>query len=163
MRLTEQKTAPSTAQMALLLEGDPDPDKLAAYLKKSSLYVSDAGDGLVVLMPLPENNLGENNLWEIKNIALAKSARGQGRGKKLLQAALDVLALQGALAVEIGTGNSSLAQLALYQKMGFRIIAIWPDFFADYPQPIIENGILCRDMVRLRWTKPKITLQQSHE
>ena len=53
-------------------------------------------------------------------------------------------------AVEIGTGNSSLDQLALYQKLGFRITGIVAGFFYDYPKPIVENGIACRDMVRLR-------------
>ena len=151
MKLVEQKTPPSVAQMDLLLEADPDASKVQAYLKKSTLYVSDEGDGLVVAMPL-----NKDNLWEIKNIVLSEAARGKGKGKKLLQASLQLLAAQGAQAVEIGTGNSSLSQLALYQKMGFRIIAIWPNFFADYPEPIIENGIICRDMVRLRWEKTNI-------
>lgn len=57
----------------------------------------------------------------------------------------------GAHALMIGTGNSSLAQLRLYQRLGFRIVSIVPDFFANYPEPIYENGILCRDMVRLRY------------
>ena len=55
-----------------------------------------------------------------------------------------------ACAVEIRTSNSSLDQLALYQKLGFRITGIVAGFFDDYPEPIVENGIACRDMVRLR-------------
>lgn len=31
--------------------------------------------------------------------------------------------------IEIGTGNSSIGQLALYQKCGFRIIGVDMDFF----------------------------------
>lgn len=39
---------------------------------------------------------------------------------------------------------------ALYQKCGFRIVGIDRDFFTDhYPEPIYENGIWCRDMIRL--------------
>lgn len=54
--------------------------------------------------------------------------------------------------VEIGTGNSSIDQLAFYQKCGFRIAAIDPDFFIrHYPEPIFENGIQCRDMIRLEY------------
>ena len=37
-------------------------------------------------------------------------------------------------------------------RLGFRIVSIVPDFFANYPEPIYEDGfILCRDMVRLRY------------
>ena len=52
--------------------------------------------------------------------------------------------------IEIGTGNSSLGQLALYQKCGFRITGIDIDFFIRcYQEEIFENGIQCRDMIRL--------------
>jgi hypothetical protein len=55
-----------------------------------------------------------------------------------------------AKALWVGTGNSSLSQLALYQKCGFRIREIESGFFESYPEPIVENGIRCIDMVRLR-------------
>ncbi len=131
--------------MALLLEADPDRRKINAYLQTGAFYVTEDGDGLVVVMPL-----AEAGVWEIKNIVLVEAARGQGKGKALLATTLAMLAAEGATAVEIGTGNSSLEQLALYQKAGFRIVGIVPDFFADYPEPIIENAIECKDMVRLR-------------
>ena len=41
------------------------------------------------------------------------------------------------------------AELALYQKCGFRLSGIVTDSFADYPEPIYENGIRCIDMVML--------------
>lgn len=49
----------------------------------------------------------------------------------------------------VGTGNSSLGELAFYQKCGFRITGVIPGFFDSYDPPIIEDGIPCRDMVRL--------------
>jgi hypothetical protein len=40
--------------------------------------------------------------------------------------------------------------LALYQKCGFRIVGVDLDFFIrHYPEKIYENGIQCRDMIRL--------------
>ena len=52
--------------------------------------------------------------------------------------------------IEVGTGNSSIGQLALYQKCGFRITSIDRDFFIrNYEDDIFENGIWCRDMIRL--------------
>lgn len=57
---------------------------------------------------------------------------------------------EGYQKIEIGTGNSSIHQLALYQKCGFRITGIDQDFFIrNYEEEIYENGIQCRDMIRL--------------
>ena len=53
--------------------------------------------------------------------------------------------------LEVGTGNAGIGQLALYQRCGFSIESIEKDYFVrHYPEPIYENGIECRDMVRLR-------------
>ena len=52
--------------------------------------------------------------------------------------------------IEIGTGSTSFAQLYLYQKCGFRVVNIDRDFFVDnYDDPIIENKLILRDMIRL--------------
>ena len=56
----------------------------------------------------------------------------------------------GAGAVDIGIGNSNHDQSAQYQKLGFRVTSIVAGFFDDYPEPIVENGIACRDVVRFR-------------
>jgi hypothetical protein len=46
----------------------------------------------------------------------------------------------------------SINQLALYQNMGFRIAGVDVDFFTrNYPEAIVENGIVCRDMIRLKY------------
>lgn len=47
----------------------------------------------------------------------------------------------------VGTANSSIGNLAFYQKCGFRLCGIRRDFFLSYPQPIWENGIRALDMV----------------
>ncbi|MNP84355.1 putative N-acetyltransferase YvbK [compost metagenome] len=58
--------------------------------------------------------------------------------------------LLGAKTIEVGTGNSSVGQLALYQKCGFRITGIDRDFFIrHYSEEIVENGIKVVDMIRL--------------
>ena len=55
----------------------------------------------------------------------------------------------GSIQIIETTGNSSLGELAFYQKSGFRITGVKRDFFADYDPPIFENGIRCLDMVIL--------------
>ena len=52
--------------------------------------------------------------------------------------------------LEIGTGETGTGQIALYERCGFVRCGIDRDYFRKYyPAPIIENGIECRDMVRL--------------
>ncbi|MBN1779863.1 GNAT family N-acetyltransferase, partial [bacterium] len=55
----------------------------------------------------------------------------------------------GARRLEVGTGTFGY-QLAWYQREGFRVFAIERDFFlVNYEEPIYENGIQLKDMLRL--------------
>lgn len=84
------------------------------------------------------------------NIAVTDEKQGKGIGKRLVRFAIEKARKKGFKTIEIGTGNSSIGQLALYQKCGFRIVGIDMDFFVrHYSEEIFENGIQCRDMVRL--------------
>ena len=136
---------------ALLRAADPDARAVAAYLAQGQVYICGAADapyGLMVLLPhAPEGA----HVWEVKNIATATQYQGRGIASAMLHIAKQAAQAGGARALMIGTGNSSLAQLRLYQRLGFRMESVVPDFFANYPEPIYENAILCRDMVRLRY------------
>lgn len=73
-----------------------------------------------------------------------------GIGKKLIEHSIQTARLQGFKTLEIGTGNSSIGQLALYQKCGFRVTGVDRDYFVrHYKEPIFERGIQCKDMIRL--------------
>lgn len=75
----------------------------------------------------------------------------EGIGKKLVLLAVEAAREAGLRTIELGTGNSSVGQLRVYQKCGFRIVGVDIDFFIrHYDQPIFENGIECRDMIRLK-------------
>nr|WP_258176134.1 GNAT family N-acetyltransferase [Orenia metallireducens] len=88
---------------------------------------------------------------EIVNIAIKEDYQSKGLGKLLLKDAIKKALAYGAKILEIGTANSSIFQLALYQKLGFRITGIDKDFFLKhYDEPIYENGIQCLDMIRLQ-------------
>ncbi len=133
--------------LELLLEADPSEKLVRAYCADGYCFIAEWQEtviGVFVLVALDSETV------EIKNIALAEPERGKGFGKRLVGEALGEAKKLGFSAVEIGTGNSSLAQLALYQKCGFRMKSIDRDFFTrHYKEPIIENGLECRDMVRL--------------
>lgn len=87
---------------------------------------------------------------ELVNIAVKETHQGKGLGKQLLLNAIEVARSKGYRTIEVGTGNSSIGQIALYQKCGFRITGVDIDYFnRHYSEAIFENGIQCRDMVRL--------------
>ncbi len=139
--------AESSYPWDLFLLADPSRDMIEGYI--SGAVVLGAFRGSVVVGAIILARL-RDDAWEIKNIAVQPEHQGHGIGKELIRAALDVCRERGAREVWIGTGNSSINQLALYQKMGFRMAGIDVDFFTrNYPEKIIENGIHCRDMIRL--------------
>lgn len=87
------------------------------------------------------------NIVELKNIAIAEDFRGLGLGKEVIREAFAIYQQQGFNQMIVGTANSSIANLAFYQKVGFRMASIKKDFFNYYPTPIYENGIQALDMV----------------
>lgn len=132
----------------MLLLADPARELVEAYIADGECYVYEENDdiiGVFVIAPLSEVTV------EIKNIAVIEDKQGHGIGKKLLQEAIEVAKSSSYERIEIGTGNSSIGQLALYQKCGFRISGVIKDFFVQhYDEIIMENGIQCMDMIRLR-------------
>lgn len=136
--------------MDLLLAADPSEELVGKYCSGGFVYeaiVEGELIGVCVLLPLSAT------VAEIKNIAVAETVRGKGYGKQLIHHALSEADRLKFTRVEIGTGNSSVDQLMLYQKCGFRIDSVDHDFFTrNYSEPIVENGIQCRDMIRLVYT-----------
>ncbi|MFC4410438.1 GNAT family N-acetyltransferase [Chungangia koreensis] len=133
--------------MELLLDADPSREMVDSYLRKGETFVAEVDNQIIGVYVLMEK---QEDSTEIMNIAVANEKQGQGIGRKLIQHAIDYTRNNGFAKLQIGTGNSSIGQLALYQKCGFRIVGIDFDFFLrNYPEPIIENGISCRDMIRM--------------
>lgn len=131
----------------LLLLADPSEAIIESYIRRGICYVAVNGEeilgGYVLLQTRPET-------IELVNVAVYESHQGKGIGKALILHAVDNSKKLGFKMIELGTGNSSISQLLLYQKCGFRMSAVDKDFFIKhYPDPIYENGIQCRDMIRL--------------
>ena len=133
---------------SLLLLADPSRSQIESYISESiviGLIDNSTIVGVSVIRPK------DNESAEIMNIAINEKHQGKGLGQLLIARSLEECAARGTKSVEIGTGNSSIAQLYLYQKMGFRIVGIIRDYFVkNYPDLIFENGIQCKDMIRLR-------------
>ena len=131
----------------LLLLADPSRDYILEYVENGVIFVAEIEQqiiGVYVLLPTsPE-------IIELMNIAVREDYQGLGIGKQLVMDAVKVARKKGYTTLEVGTGNSSIGQLALYQKCGFRMIGVDTDFFVKhYPKAIFENGIQCVDMIRL--------------
>ncbi|MBC1489669.1 GNAT family N-acetyltransferase [Listeria sp. FSL L7-1485] len=134
--------------LELLLEADPSEIQIKKYLEKSIVFEwqnSEKTIGVICLLPLNKHQL------EIMNIAVLQPFQNKGIGKKLLEKAFDFAKSHHFSEVIVKTGNSSINQLAFYQKNGFRMQQIIPDYFSDhYPeQVIIENDIPCLDQIIL--------------
>lgn len=131
----------------LLLLADPSLPLVKEYLNTGDCYVAEYNKeiiGVYVLLSKSPETI------ELINIAVSESAQGKGIGKQLILDAIQRSIVKGYQTIEVGTGNSSIGQLALYQKCGFRITSIDRDFFTrHYKEDIFENGIWCRDMIRL--------------
>ncbi|AIG27290.1 GNAT family N-acetyltransferase [Brevibacillus laterosporus] len=133
--------------MELLLLADPSERLVKEYVARGQCYIMEQDGriiGTYVLIPTRPETV------ELVNVAVDEELHGKGYGKQLVLHAIESARLSHYKTIEIGTGNSSVVQLALYQKCGFRMTHIDKDFFIrHYDEPIFENGIQCTDMVRL--------------
>lgn len=131
----------------LLLLADPSIDMIYDYTNRGNCYVAYVKNDVVGVYLMIRTR---PFTLELVNIAVSKAHQGKGIGKRLIFSAIDTARKEKAKVLEVGTGNSSISQLALYQKCGFRIVGIDRDFFKrHYKEKIMENGIECIDMIRL--------------
>lgn len=143
----EQSGEAQPIPFELLLLADPSRDLIAEYLPLSELYIARLDNdlvGVVVLLPLDGNTI------EIKNIAVNPEFQGLGIGSFMIRNVTKIASIKKAHTLLIGTADSSLPQLHLYQKLGFEISEIKEDFFEkNYQEHIYENGIQARHMIML--------------
>lgn len=132
----------------LLLLADPSEEMIAEYIHSGTIFVAKLNSKivgvLVVLNTRPKT-------MEIMNISVYEDYQNKGIGKQLINKAINYAKESKIKTLEVGTGNSGLVQMILYQKCGFRIIGVDFDYFRKYyKEKIIENGIECRDMIRMK-------------
>lgn len=134
------------APLHLLLDADPDRHRIAHYLREGICrvgHVDGSEVGAYVLQMLGDGVI------ELMNIAVAPHMQGQGLGRQLLDDAIDQARALGARRLELGTGSFG-HPLAFYQRAGFRVVAVEPDYFLiHYTTPLFENGLQHKDRLRL--------------
>ncbi len=136
------------APMDLLLLADPSEEIIQEYIQNGKCFIGKYANetvGVIVLLKTRPKTI------EIMNIAVKEEFQNKGIGKQLIKYAIEKTKKEGINTIEIGTGNPGVQQMLLYQKCGFRIVGIDFDFFRrNYKEKIYENGIECRDIIRLR-------------
>lgn len=138
----------SDAPMDLLLLADPSEELVKSYLEKGICYTAVFNREIVGVILIMET---KPHTIEVMNLAVKEELHNKGIGKKLLLYIIEEIKKTDTKTIEIGTGNPGVVQMLLYQKCGFRIVDIDFDFFRrTHPEPIYENGIECRDMIRMR-------------
>ncbi|QHE53485.1 N-acetyltransferase [Pontibacillus sp. HMF3514] len=130
--------------MNYLLLADESEIVVSEYINEGDMFAIYTGE---VLVGVAIFTFHSDQIVELKNIAIDHIYRGQGLGKSVIEEACSLYRDQGVYKMIVGTANSSIANLAFYQKAGFRIAEIKKDFFLKYPEPIWENDIRAIDMV----------------
>lgn len=132
----------------LLLLADPSKDLIDSYLKQSEVFIAQQKNetiGVILVFPLTAETV------EIKNIAVKSEFQGQGIGSYLIENVIRFCSFNKQKSILIGTANSSIGQLYLYQKFGFEITELKKDFFIEnYAEAIYENGIQAKHMLVLK-------------
>lgn len=138
--------------MDLLLLADPSERKIAAYLPGARGFVAYVGQDIAGACAVVTT---ARAVCELMAIAVAPSAQQRGIGTQLLRHAIAAVGASGAARLDVGTGTFG-HQLAFYQRQGFRVTGVERDFFLrHYPEPLFEDGIQHRDMLRLAYVYPR--------
>lgn len=145
MQLFEVPTGPAREKLLdLLLLADEDESTVRGYMDKGRMYEINNDDrkraGVIQIVE-------QDGYSEIKNIAVLPEFQGKGIGKKALRFIEKISYDEGAQLMKIGTANSSIKNIAFYQKAGYRLDSIIHDFFTNYKEPIFEDGIQAIDML----------------
>ena len=133
-----------SAYFSELLMADESEKVVNSYINDGELYAIEQGNGRAGVILF---TFHEDKVVELKNMAVHPEYRGKGIGKQVINEAFSVFKERGFHKMIVGTANSSIDNLAFYQKAGFRIKDIKKGFFEKYPEPIFEMGIRARDLV----------------
>lgn len=141
MALFRTVTTDKKRFLSLLLLADPCEAMIDRYLEAGEMHVLNV-DGAdiceAVVLPLSDT------ACELKNLATDPQFQGQGYATRLLNALFRFYAARYAV-MYVGTTETGAA---FYARFGFTPSHRVVGFFADnYPEPVIENGVACRDML----------------
>lgn len=136
----------------LLLLADETKEAIEKYIYDSDIYTVFENDnlnpaGVFALFKL------NNEQIEIKNISVLELYQRKGIGSYMLKKIKEISGEESYKEIIVGTSESGINQIQFYERSGFKKYDIKKGFFVkNYANPIIENEIMLRDMVMLKWS-----------
>jgi len=114
-------------------------DGLAA--ERAALRAGNAGAGLLLLATRDRSPVGccalrprDGGVWELKRLFVRPDHKGHGTGESLVRRGLALAAGRGAHCVRLETSRLLVAAHRLYQRLGFREVALERDL--QIPRPL---------------------------
>jgi GNAT superfamily N-acetyltransferase len=124
--------------------------ELDSYIDDGRVLVAVSGGEVIGHLQL--TGAGDPGQVEIKNMAVREERQGQGVGRRLVQAAVDLAAAEAATTLLVATAAADIGNLRFYQRQGFRMRSVERDAFTPatgYPPGLRIDGIELRDRVWL--------------
>lgn len=144
-KITEKKKA----YMPLLLLADEQEDMVLRYLDRGELFAAYENEDLVGVCVMTKEPKYGAEVYEVKNLAVAEDLQHQGYGSSILTQ-IEKMYRGRCSELYVGTGDSPLT-VPFYKKCGFTESHRVKDFFTEYyDHPIVEGGVLLKDMVYFR-------------
>jgi len=141
----------------LLLLADETKDAIRKYIYASAIYIVYSNEAATPIGVFALYRINDAVL-EIKNIGVLELFRSRGIGSFIIERIKGIARIENYREVIVGTADSGVRQIQFYEKNGFRKYAVKKNFFTkNYPKPIIEDGIMLKDMLMLK-TKVELSL-----
>jgi GNAT superfamily N-acetyltransferase len=124
--------------------------ELDSYIDAGRVLVA-VSDGEII-GHLQLTGTGDPRQAEIKNMAVRETRQGQGIGRRLIQAAINLAAAEAVTTILVATAAADIGNLRFYQRQGFRVRSVERDAFtpaSGYPPGLRIDGIELRDRVWL--------------
>lgn len=153
-RITENKKQ----YLDLLLLADEQESMIDRYLDRGELFVLE-DNGIKAICVVTNE---DNGVCELKNIAVTPTSQRQGYGKRLIDFLITHYTGKYNRMI-VGTGEVP-GILRFYTSCGFEYSHRIENFFTDhYDHPIIEEGILLKDMIYLQQDIPANLKMKSYQ
>lgn len=141
-----QISASKKEYLPLLLLADEQEDMIDRYLERGEMFaLEEKGQVLSVCVVTDEGG----GVLEIKNLAVRPDAQKKGYGRAMIGFIADHYSGRFHTLL-VGTGDSPLT-IPFYEKCGFVRSHVVKNFFTEnYNHPIVEGGVLLKDMIYLK-------------
>jgi GNAT superfamily N-acetyltransferase len=132
----------------LLLLAEPSEAALRWSLRNLSDAAYALGDGGEVVAAVTVRWRREP--CELVELGVLPERQGRGYGRRLVEWVCAEAARRGVKEMLVGTRTTSAGNIIFYQKCGFRADHVKRDYFWYYDEPLVEHGIVVRDMLVFR-------------